>query len=142
MLLPVQARAATVRYDAPMKRWKIAISLALVAAVCVPALSGTWRLAPGKWVDLTSSQKQRISNLIDRTNNCTQFSGESEYEESTCRIIREQLANGGTYYPPERVTPKYLTNLFFLSAGAFGVMFVLVMVVPSVGRRYWLWLRQ
>jgi hypothetical protein len=125
-----------------MKRWKIAISLAVVAAVCVPALAGTWRLAPGKWVDLTSSQKQRISNFIERTNNCTQFSGESEFEEPACRIGIEQLANGGSYYPPERVTPKYLTNLFLLSAGAFALTFILVMVVPSVGRRYWLWLRQ
>jgi hypothetical protein len=125
-----------------MRRWKIAISLALVAAICVPAFSGAWRLAPGKWVDLTASQKPRISNLIDQTNNCTQFSGESEYEDSICRIAREQLANGGSYHPAESVTPKYLANLFLLSAGAFALTFILVMVGPSVGRRYWLWLRQ
>src|SRR6266404_8411 len=124
-----------------MNRWKIAISLAVVAAVCVPALAGTWRLAPGEWVDLTSSQKQRISNFIER-NNCTRFSGESEYEEAACRIGMEQLASGGSYYPPERVTPKFLTNLFFLSVGTFALTFILVMVIPSVGRRYWLWLRQ
>jgi hypothetical protein len=49
-----------------MKRWKLALSLAVVAALAVPALAGTWRLAPGKWVDLTASEKQRIENDLKR----------------------------------------------------------------------------
>jgi hypothetical protein len=124
-----------------MKRWKLALSLAVVAALAVPGLAGTWRLAPGKWVDLTTSQKQRIARHVEQTNNCTTFSGESEYEEMICRIGREQLSDGGVWYPPERVTAKYLTTNLFVSAGAFIATFALVMFGPPIGRRYLVWLR-
>jgi hypothetical protein len=125
-----------------MKRWKLALSLAVVAAIAVPAIAGTWRLAPSKWVDLTDSQKQRISNLIDRTNNCTRFSDESEYEDSICRVAREQLANGGSYYPPERVTAKFLWKNAVAAGAAFLTVFALAMLTPIFGRQYLAWLRR
>ena len=104
-----------------MKRWKLAISLAVVTAIAAPALAGTWRLAPGKWVDLTASQKRRISNHMEQTNNCTSFHNAGEYDEAICRIGQSQLSDGGSWHPAERVTPKYLATNFFLSTGAFAL---------------------
>jgi hypothetical protein len=54
-----------------MKRWKVAISLAVAAAIVTPAATGVWRLAPARWVDLTTSQKERIWNYLGQTKSCT-----------------------------------------------------------------------
>ena len=43
-----------------MKRWKVALSLAVIAAIAVPVLAGTWQLDPGKWVALTKSDTDDI----------------------------------------------------------------------------------
>ena len=82
-------------------------------------------------MDITASQKKRIANNLEQTNNCTTFPDGGEYDEAICVISRSQLADGGVWYPPERVTPKYLAKNFFVSAGAFVLTFALVMVVPS-----------
>lgn len=82
------------RPDAPMKRWKLAISGSLIAAIAVPALSGVWRLGPGRWVGLTASQKQGISNYLEQTNNCRSLKPE-EIDEAACRILIEQLGMAG-----------------------------------------------
>lgn len=59
-----------------------------------------------------------------------------------CYILQEQFAAGGSYYPPEHVTWKYLAENLFVVGGAFVFTFALVMVIPAVGRRYWVWLRK
>jgi hypothetical protein len=56
--------------------------------------------------------------------------------------LQEQFAAGGSYYPPEHVTWKYLAENLFVVGGAFVFTFALVMVIPAVGRRYWVWLRK
>jgi hypothetical protein len=125
-----------------MKRWKLAISLAVIAAVAVPAITGVWRLAPGKWIDLTPPQKQRISDYLDRTNYCrSPLSIETPDEEATCNVMMQQFSAGGSFYPPERVTTKYLLKVAFVVIVAFSLTFALVMAIPTVGRRYWSWLR-
>ncbi len=123
------------RHDASVRRWKLALSIAVAAAVVVPAFAGTWRLAPGKWVDLTPSQKERLSKFMEQTDNCIRLTDESEYEGLACRTAREQLSDGGVSYPAERVTPKYLAVNFFASAGAFVLTFAFVMLGPSIGLR-------
>ncbi len=104
-------------------------------------MTGVWRLAPGKWVDLTAAQKQRISGYLDKTNNCMSLSNETEFEGVACHIMQEQLAAGGVYYPAETVTSNYVRKNVLTVGGAFGLTFALVMVIPPLGRRYWLWLR-
>ena len=125
-----------------MRRWKLALSLAVVAALAVPALAGTWRLAPGKWIDLTASQKRRISKLVEQTNDCTTFVDDDEIERISCRVSQRQLADGGVLYPPERITPKYIATNVFTAATAFALTFAVVMFGPLIGRRYLAWLRR
>jgi hypothetical protein len=104
-----------------------------------PAIAGTWRLAPGRWVDLTEGQKQRLSNYVEGTRYCTYFTEEDKTMSYVmCRLWQTQLENGGQYYPPERVTTKYLARNFYVSAGAFALVFALGMIGP----RYVAWLRR
>jgi hypothetical protein len=119
---------------ASMKTWKVALSLAVIAAIAAPAIAGTWRLEPGRWVDLTEGEKQRFSNFIERNDNCTYRSPEWIY----CTTAQELLSAGGQYYPPEQVTWKYLARNFYVSGGAFVLVFALVMIGP----RYVAWLRR
>lgn len=125
-----------------MKRWKLAISLAIGAAVAVPALTGVWRLAPGNWVDLTASQKERISNYLEQTNYCSARHDAEDDKTAVCQILSRQLADGGVWYPPEHITRYYLAKNFIVAVGAFGLTFVLVLVAPVVWSAYWLWLRR
>jgi hypothetical protein len=106
-----------------MKRWKLAISLAVVAAIAVPLLAGTWRLAEGKWEGGAGA--------------------EAEYD---CFLRWKKLGEDcsielGVWHPPE-VTWSYLATNLLVSAGAFALTFALVMIVPPIGHRYWLWLRR
>ena len=125
-----------------MKNWKLALSVAVVAAISVPGVAGTWRLAPGKWIKLTADEMQSISDWVEETNGCTSFVNEGEYTRSICTVMRNSLSSGGHWRPAERVTPKYLATNFFVSAGAFALTFVVVMMGPPIGRRYLAWLQK
>ena len=127
-----------------MKRWKLALSLAVVAAIIVPALAGTWRHASGHWVNLAADQKQSISAMVEETNDCASFVNKGEYTRSICLAMRSELYNGGHWEPAEHVTPKYLATNLFVRAAGFVLAFALVMVRPNppIGRRYLAWLRR
>jgi hypothetical protein len=122
-----------------MKRWKLALSLAVVTAIAVPALAGTWRLAPAKWVEFTAAQKKRVEDYMEKTKYCTVL---PDADEAFCWIMRNRLGEDGIWYPPERVTPTYLAKNFFTIGGTFVLTFALVMLVPTVGRHYLAWLRK
>ena len=125
--------------NASMRTWKVALSLAVVAAIAAPAIAGTWRLAPGRWHDLTEGQKQRLSNQMRETKDCTYFTEEDKtMGYSLCKLLQRQLENGGQYYPPEQVTSEYLARNFYMSAGAFALVFALAMIGPW----YVAWLRR
>jgi hypothetical protein len=104
-----------------MRTWKVALSLAVVAAIAVPAFAGTWRLEPWRWVELTVGEKQRLSNFVERDDGCT-------LEWAGCTSAREILSDGGVWYPAEQVTSRYLARNFYVSAGAFILVFGLAMV--------------
>jgi hypothetical protein len=125
-----------------MRRGKLALSLAVAAALVVPALAGTWRLAPGKWVDLTASQKRRISAHMEETNNCRAFANDDEIERIACWVMQGQLTDGGVLYPPERITPKYIATNMLVAVAAFALTFAVVMLWQPVSRRYMAWLRR
>lgn len=125
------------------RRWKVALSVAVVAAIAVPALAGTWRLAPGGWMDLTDSQKRNFSMEILSTNDCTIPNDPNDkYELFFCKQNREVLRDGGYRAEPERWTPRKIATNLFVAAAAFALTFALVMIGPPIGRRYLGWLRR
>lgn len=79
---------------------------------------------------------------MEQTNNCTTFVDDDEIERISCRIVQQELADGGVLYPPERVTPKYIATNVSTAAAAFGLTFAVVMLAPPIGRRYLAWLRK
>jgi hypothetical protein len=126
-----------------MKRWKVALSLAVIAAIAVPALAGTWRLAPGRFA--TEAEKRRDEAFA------------TEAEKSTNRYARvprmvldmrmqDAMTRGGNWgdiwYPAEEITSEYVAKNLTVAASAFGLTFALVMVTPPLARRYWQWLRR
>jgi hypothetical protein len=113
-----------------MRTWKVALSLAVVAAIAAPAIAGTWRLKSGEWVALNPDQRRRLSNFVEDCTYAPNVIG--------CDVAREMLSNGGQYYEPERVTAKYLAHNFYVSAGAFVLVFALAMIGPG----YVAWLRR
>jgi hypothetical protein len=133
-----------------MKRWKVALSLAVIAAIAVPALAGTWQLDPGKWVALTKSDKDDIYEEL-RLINCADLRvdpGDKFPTKSDLCVVHQielakRLGNGGYWSPPpERFTWEHVVKNLRVAASAFGLTFMLVMVLPVIARRYWQWLRR
>jgi hypothetical protein len=140
-----------------MKKWKVALSLAVIAAIAVPALAGTWQLAPRRWVDLTVSQRGSMASNLLLTRDCTDFRDvddtplENEVLSSTsrksvleiiCPGMLKTYTEGGSWHPPERVSWAYVVRNLRVAAIAFGLTFALAMVIPVIARRYWQWLRR
>ena len=70
-----------------MKRWKIASSLALPAAVVLSLVAGTWKLKPSGWHPLTVHERDSIVAMAKSTSNCTQFkSSDAEAGKLICTI--------------------------------------------------------
>ena len=46
-----------------MKRWKVAISLAVLATLVGPLVTGTWKLAPRGWRPLPVDERERIAEV-------------------------------------------------------------------------------
>jgi protein-L-isoaspartate O-methyltransferase len=57
-----------------VKRWKLAISLAVVAALAAPPVTGAWKLKPGGRQPLPVGERERIAKMAVETDNCTHFS--------------------------------------------------------------------
>ena len=127
-----------------MKRWKLAISLAVIAAVAAPAITGVWRLAPAEFEPLTDRERLEAGQYLQHS--CITFpkteDGWDHYDWEGCAIEERALRDGGRRYPAEPVTATYLAKNFYVVGGAFILTFALVMMAPTVGRRYWLWLRR
>jgi hypothetical protein len=126
-----------------MKRWKVALSLAVIAAIAVPSLAGTWQLAPGKWVALTEDRTSTTLLKELRLTSCLAIHRDHPdwIKEMACQTDREKLrdrvAYGGYWSPPpEEVTSKYVVRNLTVAASAFGLTFALVMVIPVIARRY------
>ena len=124
-----------------MKRWKVALSLAVIAAIAVPVLAGTWQLDPGKWVALTKSDTDDIWKDL-RVDYCPDI---GRVGRVACLNDREKLKERAVYggywdRPPERFTWRHVVKNLAVAASAFGVAFALVMVIRAITRRYWQWL--
>jgi hypothetical protein len=117
-----------------MKRWKVAISLALVAAVAAPFVSGTYkaRIVTYWYEPLTDKQLgEAWTNLFQ----CEELRGEKDIR---CLAERDWMERG---IPHEERSPfRYIgLNLAAALTGSI-VTFGLAMIVPVLLRRYWKWL--
>ena len=126
-----------------MKRWKIAISLAIVAALVGPLVTGTWKLKPGGWQPLPVDERERIAKMAKETNNCTHFPPpETELSKTICTILLNDLRAGGRYESGERITWRYVAKNLELMAAAFLLVFLTATILPALGARYWAWLKR
>src|SRR5216684_6733079 len=112
-----------------VKRWKVAISLAIVAALVGPLVTGTWKLKPGGWHPLPVDERERIAKMATETDNCTHFPPpETELSKAICTILLSDLHSGGRYESGERITWHYVTKNLELMAGAFVFVFLGAMI--------------
>jgi hypothetical protein len=126
-----------------MKRWKVAISLAIVAALVGPLVTGTWKLKPSGWHPLPVDERERIAKMATETDNCTHFSPpETELSKKICTIFLSDLRAGGRYESGERITSRYAAKNLELMAGAFIFTFLVAMISPALGAQYWAWLNK
>jgi hypothetical protein len=126
-----------------VKRWKVAISLAIVAALVGPLVTGTWKLRSGGWHPLPVDERERIAKMATETDNCTRFSPpETEIGKAICTILLSDLHAGGRYESGERITWRYVAKNLELMAGAFLFVFLAAMILPGLGARYWAWLNR
>jgi hypothetical protein len=94
-----------------VKRWKVAISLAIIAALVGPLVTGTWKLKPGGWHPLPVDERERIAKMATETDNCTHFSPpETEIGKAICAILLSDLHAGGRYESGERITWRYVAK--------------------------------
>jgi hypothetical protein len=126
-----------------VKRWKVAISVAIVAALVGPLVTGTWKLKPGGWHQLPLDERERIAKMATETDNCTHFpSPETELSKAICTILLSDLHAGGSYESGDRITWRYVAKNLELMAGAFFLVFLAALSLPALGARYWAWLKR
>ena len=58
-----------------VRRWKIAILVAVVGAIAAPFVFGTWKMPTTSetWVPLTADQKAKLDIYMQNTENCRTF---------------------------------------------------------------------
>jgi hypothetical protein len=126
-----------------VKRWKVAISLAIAAALVGPLVTGTWKLRSGGWHPLPLDERERISKMASETDNCTHFSpSDTEIGKTICVILLRDLQAGGRYESGERITWRYVAKNLELMAAAFVLVFLGALILPALGSRYWAWLKR
>ena len=119
------------------RRWKIAIPVAVVAAIAAPFVFGTWRMSTTSetWVPLTADQKAKLEIYMQNTENCRTFEAASG-DKDFCDMELEKLRAGGEYQYLYLSTPKYFALNFAVALGAFIAVFSLTLLLPGLSRRY------
>ena len=126
-----------------MRSWKLAISLAIVAAFAGPLVTGSWRLKSGSWHPLPADERQSIAEMAADSGNCTHFPREeTEVGKAICRILLSDLHAGGRFESGEKITWRYAEKNIEVMACAFVLMFAATMLFTPLGPRYWDWLRR
>ena len=128
-----------------MKQRKIAISLALVAAIAAPFVFRTYRANPQVLVlePLTPQQKENFTAFVARLNNCSELEkipmDRLPPEADECFERKALLTHGGDYKEQFSI-PRYLAWNLGAGAAAFGLIFGMTYLLPALARRYWRWL--
>jgi len=120
-----------------VRRWKIAIPVAVVGAIAAPFVFGTWKMQSTSetWVPLTADQKAKLEIYMQNTENCRTF--EAAFgEKDFCDMELEKLRAGGEYQYLYLSTPKYFALNIAVALGAFITVFSLAFFLPGLSRRY------
>ena len=135
-----------------MKQRKIAISLAVVAAIATPLVLGTYLAdLSTTFVPFSKETEAEIRSVLAETNNCQTnldslrkvdthdlFSGfDGRTDPFTCKYYLEIWQAGGG---KDFSLSKYLALNAAAAAIAFTAIFGLSYLLPALARRYWRWL--
>ena len=140
-----------------MNQRKLALSLAVVAAIATPFASGTYKLRPTSEgiIPFSKEAEANLRAVLAETNNC-QTNLESVYQIirpiyladafKLCMHYREELQAGGVSGYRFSLS-QYLAINAAAAAAAFAAIFGLSYLLPALaglgaalGRRYWRWL--
>jgi hypothetical protein len=138
------------------RRWKIALSLAIVGAVVAPFVFRTYKAHPtySVWVPLTAEEREHLaSSLKNSDRNCQSRRELGIIEDGVVDYInchrdkeKVELELGGhsEYYP---LWLEYLAMNAGVAAATFACVFGLALLIPMFVRslaflilRYWKWL--
>jgi hypothetical protein len=120
-----------------VRRWKIAIPVAVVAAIAAPFVFGTWKMSTTSetWVPLTADQKAKLEIYMQNTENCRAF--EAAFgDKDFCDMELEKLRAGGEYQYLYLSTAKYFALNFAVALGTFIAVLSLTFLLPGLSRRY------
>jgi hypothetical protein len=131
-----------------MKRWKIAISIAVVGAVAGPFILGTYKMrpTPKRWdlydtlVPLTADQRENLEYFVGQTNNCETLR-DSHLNFFVCQMSQKDLERGATYVTALSID-KYMAINAAVMVGGFIGGFGATFLVPALALRYWKWLHE
>lgn len=113
-----------------VRRWKIAIPVAVVGAIAAPFVFGTWKMPTTSetWVPLTAEQKATLAIYMQNTENCRTFEAASG-DKDFCDMELEKLRAGGEYQYLYLSTAKYFALNFAVALGAFIAVFGLTFLL-------------
>ena len=113
-----------------VRRWKIAIPVAVVGAIAAPFVFGTWKMPTTSetWVPLTAEQKAKLAIYMQSTENCRTFEAASG-DKDFCDMELEKLRAGGEYQYLYLSTAKYFALNFAVALGAFIAVFGLTFLL-------------
>ena len=119
------------------RRWKIALPVAVIAAIAAPFVFGTWKMQTTSetWVPVTADQKAKLDTYMQNTENCRAFEAASG-DKDFCNLELEKLRAGGEYQYLYLSTVKYFALNFAIALGAFIAVFGLTFLIVGLSRRY------
>ena len=130
-----------------MKQRKIAISLAVVAAVAAPFVFRTYKMDPVLWrvVPYTAEGKEKAAAYL--ANHCGGITEETRpaafenevYWQMFCLGPIQDLKRGGEEHA-FKSTAMYLAINALAAAAGFVIVYGLTFLLPALARRYWRWL--
>jgi hypothetical protein len=123
-----------------VRRWKVAISLAVVAALAAPMTIdkrrargdvGLWHV----WQQWSAEDKAEIEANRDYWLQRQSQEGAAQYLEDITKML-----NDGGHWRQVKISNIWFERLM-AALLAFVAIFCLAMVLPAIARRYWRWLK-
>jgi hypothetical protein len=130
---------------------RIAICLALLAAVAAPLASGTWHMTANAqtWIALTADHRAQILVKLDSSKNCRYFETQVEARDALgltvdpadiqdallCHREQDALRDGGEMQATFSL-PRYLAVNGGAALASALVMLGLAIMLPALLRRY------